>query len=155
MEYEYRELSEEKAERLNARKFVNMYGTVVLFDALGECVTTADERVVFTQIGYSHEDYIPNEFFINYNDWFFYAYMYRKFVGREKNSIGINYYVLNTIESIENATFDRPIEEAPTESEVLKILKEVLPVWNRNNCGRLNQGDQVITTGVEYKGVKV
>ncbi len=49
----------------------------------------------------------------------------------------------------------RPKEEAPTESEVLEILKEVLPVWNRNNCGRLNPGDQVITTGVEYKGVKV
>ena len=92
---------------------------------------------------------------MNYNNWYFYIYMNDKSEGYEKNGIGINYYVLNTIESIENATFDRPIEEAPTESEVLKILKEVLPVWNRNNCGRLNQGDQVITTGVEYKGVKV
>ena len=155
MEYEYRKLSEEKTERLNAKKFVNMYGTVIRFDALGKYVTTADEGVVFKQIGYSHEKYIANEFFMNYNNWYFYIYMHRKCESYEKNGIGINYYVLNTIENIENATFDRPIEEAPTESEVLEILKEVLPVWNRNNYGRLNPGDQVMTTGVEYKGVKV
>ena len=75
--------------------------------------------------------------------------------GYDKNGIGINYYVLDIVERIKNATYGRPKEEAPTESEVLKILREALPVWNRNNYGRLNPEDQVITTGVEYKGEKV
>jgi len=153
MKYEYRELSKEKIEKLDAKKFVNMYGTVEKFGGGQECVTTVDEEIVFTQIGYSHENYIPHEFFLNYNDWYFYVYVDEKSQGRESNGMGVNYRELSIIERIENATFDRSKDEAPTEEEVLKVLKEVVPVWNQNNHGRLNHGDQIITTGVEYKGV--
>ena len=80
MEYEYRYLSKEKYEQLNAKKFENMYGTVMKFNALGECVTTADEEIVFTALGYSHEDYIPDQFFLNYNGWYFYIYVRLTFI---------------------------------------------------------------------------
>lgn len=153
MEYEYRELSKEKCEQLNVKKFANMYNSLVGFDGGCRCVTTPDEGIVFTQIGYSHENYIANEFFLNFSDWYFYAYVYEKSQGRESNGVGVNYCKLNIIERISNATLDKPKEKVPAEAEVLAILKEVLPVWNQNHHGRLNPGDQIITTGVEYKGV--
>ena len=147
--YEYRELSKEKSKSLNARRYTNMYRTEIRFDGGARCVTTETEDVVFKQIGFSHEDYIAQEYFLDYKGWYFYIYMFEKHAGSTKNDIGKDYHHINIISRIINVTSGQK-ENAPTEEEVIEILKDILPIWNQHNGGRLKPGDRILTE-IQYK----
>lgn len=108
MQFQYRNLSKNKMEELSTKKLVNMYGIVETFDS--ECVTTPDESIVFTQIAYSHEYDIPNEYFLQYNNWFLYIYSFRKLFNSEKNTTGENYYISSDISKIVSTTFEKKMK---------------------------------------------
>ena len=150
MQYEHRELSEEKAEQLNAMRFTNMYGSVEEFDDW-ECVVTGDESVVFTQIGNSHEDDIPNQYFLEYHGWYFYVYSFKEALGAEPNGEGLDLKKLNRITHIIEVNFDRTKEELPAIEVIVSVLKEVIPIWNQYHSGRVIPGDRIVTE-VRYEG---
>ena len=170
MQYEYRELSKEKIEQLNALKLTGMYGGNFDFDGW-ECLTSQDEQVVFTQIGVSHESDMPDLYFFAYNGWYYYIDMLGHFLRLERNGktvateklvkekhkkrrkLASDCFVKYEIERIGNGFTAEHAgsEEKPEEAEILEVLKEVIPVWEEFATGLKYPKERRFTT-LCYKG---
>lgn len=171
MQYEYRELSEEKIEQLNALELSGMYGGKVRFDGGWECLSTPDENVVFTQTDISHESDMPDRYFLEYNGWYYFIDMFSHFLRLERNGkpVAVDKLVKEKHKKrrkkasdcfmqyeiqIISAGFTREPESAegkPAEEEILEVLTDVIPVWKEYATGLKYPKDRRFTT-LCYKG---
>lgn len=171
MQFEYRELSEEKIEQLNALKLTGMYGVEEDFGGGWECLTTPDESVIFTQIGFSHESDMPDWYFLEYNGWYYTVYIFSRYLRTERNgevipveklikekhkkrrklaSNCLMEYEIETIGKGVKGEYAR-IECQPEEAEIVEVLKDVIPVWEEYATGLKYPKDCRFTT-LCYKG---
>ncbi len=166
MKYEYRELSNEKSEQLNAMGFKDMYGNECFFDGGEECLTTSDEKIVFALVNYSHEEDFPNWYLLEYNGWYYMIDMFERYLGAEslgkkldretlikykKKEKPITYFMANDITAIGTGVQGNTEEKEPETEEIVAVLKELIPVWNQYNAGRMNVNDSLVTTEIRYK----
>lgn len=170
MQYAYRELSEKKCEQLNTLELGGVYGEKVEFDGW-DCLSTSDEKVIFTQIGFSHESDSPDQYFLEYNGWYYVVYIFFDFLRLERNgkSVAIEKLVKEkhkkrrklasdcfTEYEIERISSGFQVEGAceeckPEESEIVEVLKDVIPVWDEYAIGLKYPKERYFTT-LCYKG---
>ena len=146
--FKLQKLSESKKNELASRKFINYYNTMLGFN--NPCVVSMEENIVFTAMAYSHEDDIPNQYFLHFNKWDFYVYAFRKFNGRIEKDEGIIYEYLFDISCIADVSQMEPKEY--TYDDVMCSLEGGFKIWNENHSGRIGKNDH-IATKIQFGGV--
>lgn len=148
MEYEFRELSEEKSRIINSKGFVNKLGVRLSFN-LSECVTTKDETVVFRQIWYSHEKEEPDVYFLEYNNCYFTIDIFLNIISEQRDDVKYYYYQYDI-----NEIYTKSNDDNYKLETVIMILKDVVCIWQKNILGRTKEGDKFFVN-VLYKGGEI
>ncbi len=146
MEYEYRELSEERAREIDAKGFKDNLGKKIFINSM-ESVTNKDETVVFQQTWFSHEKDEPDEYLLFYKGYYYFIDMFLKEIKGEKLDGCDCWHYTYDVSRIYNTVSD--VKDYPTE-EILKTLKDVLYV-KRYYGKRIRKPDEKVIIKLMYK----
>lgn len=149
MEYEYREISQEKAEIINSKGFVNNIGKKICINSI-KSVTNKDETVIFRQTWFSHENEVPSEYFFIYRKTYYFIDIFRREIWEEEGENCKYWCFKYDIVKIYNT---QKGEKEYSIEEILKVLKEVLYV-NSEHIGKRNDDDRTKII-VMYKGEEI
>lgn len=144
MEFEYRKLSEEKANEIDAYGFTDWQGKKIRINKLYS-VTNKDETIVFRQTFFSHEEDIPDKYFFGYKDACYFVDIFKKIEG--DSSCWRFTYTIDRIFSVEGNRRDY------SETEILEMLKNILHIYSMHIGSRKETSKTFVET--IFKGERV